>query len=154
MRSLPTHVIISEWTEHGKRWEPVIRILLVDDQPAVRQGLKMRLGLERDLVVVGEACDGAQALALAELLRPDIVIMDIEMGKADGLTATKHLAITMPKVAVVILTIYGDAATRRRAKAAGAAAFVEKQGGAAALLDEIRRVAQYRADREGGQNSD
>jgi DNA-binding NarL/FixJ family response regulator len=124
----------------------VIRILLVDDQPAVRQGLKMRIALERDLVVVGEANDGIQALALAGLLRPDVVVMDVEMGDMDGLTATQHLVSAMPEVAVVMLTIHSGVEVQRQAMAAGAVALVEKRGGAGALLDEIRRVTQYRVD--------
>jgi DNA-binding NarL/FixJ family response regulator len=124
----------------------VIRVLLVDDQPAVRQGLKMRFALERDLVVVGEANDGVEALALAGLLRPDVVVMDVEMGQMDGLTATQHLVSAMPEVAVVVLTIHSGVQVQRQARAAGAAAVVEKRGGAGALLDEIRRVTQYRID--------
>jgi DNA-binding NarL/FixJ family response regulator len=128
----------------------VIRILLVDDQPAVRQGLRMRLGLERDLVVIGEANDGVEALALAGLLQPDVVIMDMEMSEMDGLTATQHLATIMPEVAVVMLTIHSGDEAYQQAMAAGVAAFVEKRGGAATLLDEIRRVTQHRI----GCNSD
>jgi DNA-binding NarL/FixJ family response regulator len=128
----------------------VIRILLVDDEPAVRQGLRMRLGLEHDLAVVGEANDGLEALALAGLLRPDVVIMDVEMRKMDGLTATRHLVSAMPDVAVLMLTIHSGVEAHRQAMAAGAAACVEKRGGAAALLDEIRRVLQQRVDRQNG----
>ena len=124
----------------------LIRILLVDDQLSVRQGLKMRLRLERDLVVVGEADDGAQVLALARRLRPDVVIMDLEMNEIDGLTATEQLTASMPEVAVVILTIHGEAEAHHQAIAAGAAAFVEKQGSITGLLEEIRRVARRDTD--------
>jgi DNA-binding NarL/FixJ family response regulator len=114
----------------------------------------MRLGLERDLVVVGEASDGLEALALAGLLRPDVVIMDVEMSEMDGLTATQHLVTAMPEVPVVMLTIHSGVEAHRQAMAAGAAAFVEKRGGAATLLDEIRRVTQHRPNCQGGRPAD
>jgi DNA-binding NarL/FixJ family response regulator len=103
-----------------------LRILLVDDQPMVRQGLRILFGLEPGAAVVGEAGSAAQGLALAASLKPDLVIMDVEMPHMDGITATGLLMATLPDCLVIILSIHGDAATRSRAMAAGAWAFVEK----------------------------
>jgi DNA-binding NarL/FixJ family response regulator len=119
----------------------MIKILLVDDEPAVRMGLRMRLELEADLAVVGEANDGLQALALARTVAPDVVVMDIEMPGMDGITATARMGELSRPVSVVILSIHGDAGTRARAQAAGAKSFVEKQGPVEELLGAIRRAA-------------
>lgn len=113
----------------------MIRVMLVDDQPVVRQGLRMRLALERDVEVVAEAGDGSAALELARRERPDVVVMDVEMPGMDGITATEELRRIAPASAVVILSIHEDAQTRARAQAAGAAAFVGKHEGPDALLD-------------------
>ena len=119
----------------------MIRLLLVDDQPAVRRGLEMRLLLEPDLLVVGEASNGKEALALGQTLFPDVVLMDIEMPEMDGITATAALHTAVPQTAVIMLSIHDDATTRARAQAAGAVAFVEKRGTAEGLLVAIRQVA-------------
>jgi CheY-like chemotaxis protein len=70
---------------------PMIRLLLVDDQPAVRRGLRMRLALEADFLVAGEAEDGVSALALMSELHPDVVVMDAQMPRMDGIIATVAL---------------------------------------------------------------
>src|SRR5689334_13051192 len=98
----------------------MIRILLVDDQPTMRSGLRMRLELEPDLAVVGEAGDGAAAVALARETHPDVVIMDLEMPVMDGISATIALRAVAPASAVVVHSLYDDAATQARARAAGA----------------------------------
>ena len=66
----------------------MIKVMLVDDEAAVRQGLRMRLELEPDLVIVGEASDGPEALDLAQRLAPDVVVIDVEMPEMDGVAAT------------------------------------------------------------------
>jgi two-component system response regulator DesR len=119
----------------------MIRILLVDDQPAVRQGLRMQLALETDWSVIAEADDGGPALALTAALRPDVVVMDAEMPGMGGIAVCAALRELTPASAVVILTFYDDAATRQRALDAGAAAFVGKSEGAEALTAAIRRAA-------------
>ena len=119
----------------------IIRLLLVDDRPSVRRGLRIWLALDPNMEVVGEADDGAEAISLARALRPDVVLMDIEMPGMDGVSATAALRSVVPQSAVVILTLYDDAATRTRAREAGAAAFVAKHQMEETLLAEIRRVA-------------
>jgi DNA-binding NarL/FixJ family response regulator len=119
----------------------VITLLVVDDQPSVRRGLRMRLALEPDLKTLGEASNGLEALAAVSQLHPDIVVMDVDMPQMDGITATAKLAAVAPRTAVVILSIHDDTATRQRARAAGAVAFVAKQAGDLALLEAIHQAA-------------
>lgn len=119
----------------------IITILLVDDQPNIRRGLRMRLGLEADLSIVGEACDGAAALSLAEELAPGVVLMDAEMPGMDGIAATAEMARRAPGCRVVMLTLHDDAATRERARCAGACAFVAKHEIDHALMAAIRGAA-------------
>jgi DNA-binding NarL/FixJ family response regulator len=120
----------------------MITTLLVDDQPAVRQGLRMRLALEPDVRVVGETDNGATALDLIAALDPDVVVMDVEMPVLDGLAATATLRDTASRCGVVILTIHEDAETHRRAFAAGAGAFIGKHQDVDCLPAAIRRVAK------------
>ena len=122
----------------------MIRLLLVDDQQGVRQGLRMRLTLEPDITVVGEANTGEQVLALVQSLAPDIVLMDVEMPGMDGIAAMAALqeCTDAPLQSVVVmLSIHDDSLTRARAQAAGAVAFVEKLG-RIEVLAKIRQAAE------------
>ena len=119
----------------------MICVLLVDDQAVVRRALRGRFHLEPDLEVVGEASTGTEALALAQTLAPDVVLMDLQMPEMDGIAATAALRRAVPQSVVVILSIYDDAQTRGQAQAAGAVAFVEKRGATDALLSAIRQAA-------------
>jgi DNA-binding NarL/FixJ family response regulator len=121
-----------------------VRLLVVDDRPAVRTGLRIWLALEPNLEVVGEADGGAEAISLTQALRPDVVLMDVEMPGMDGISATAALRSLAPQSAVVILSLHDDATTRTRAQEAGAAAFVAKHQMEETLLAEIRRVAMTR----------
>lgn len=118
----------------------MIRVLLADDEPVVRRGLRARFQLEPDLLVVGEASTGAEALHLAHELVPDVVLMDVEMPDMDGIAAAAALRGMVPYCAVVILSIHDDALTRARARTAGAVAFVEKRGSPDALMAAIRQA--------------
>lgn len=121
----------------------MITIVIADDQPAVREGLRMRLGLEADLHVTGEARDGNEALELVSRLQPDIVIMDMEMPVMDGLAAMRELQSLAPECRAIMLTIHDDEATRQRAREAGAAGFVSKHADDSALLNAIRALANH-----------
>lgn len=119
-----------------------IRVLLVDDEPNVLRGLRMRLGLEADIRVVGEAADGAAAVDLAGQLSPDVVLMDVNLPVVDGITATRALAARLPRAAVVVLSLHDDQGTIDRALAAGAVAFIAKQQMDGDLLAAIRMAAE------------
>ena len=121
-----------------------ITVLLVDDQPAVRYGLRLRFGLESDLRVVGEATDGLMGLKLAEALAPDVVVMDVAMPVMDGLAATAAMRSPESCAGVVVLTLHDDRQTLARAAASGAVAIVSKHEPSQALIDAIRRAAQRR----------
>jgi DNA-binding NarL/FixJ family response regulator len=101
----------------------------------------MRLALEPDLEIAGEAGDGLEALSMAQALDPSVVVMNIEMPQMDGITATGRLRELAPRVAVVIHSLHDDAVTRERALRAGADAFSEKCGAVEALLTAIRQAA-------------
>ena len=94
-----------------------IRVLLADDHPVVREGLRGMLAAEPDIEVVGEAASGPEAVALAERLRPDVILMDLRMPGGDGVEATRRLAGTT----VVVLTTYDSDTDILRAVEAGAA---------------------------------
>jgi LuxR family maltose regulon positive regulatory protein len=123
-----------------------IRVLLVDDEPKVLRGLRMRLGLESDIQVVGEAADGETAVGMAGLLAPDVVLMDVNLPKVDGITATRQLATRVPQAGVVILSLHDDQRTIDRALAAGAIAFVAKHQKDGDVLGAIRTAAETRKE--------
>jgi DNA-binding NarL/FixJ family response regulator len=124
-----------------------IRLLLVDDQPAVRRGLRMWLDLEPDLVVVGESSDGSDLDRLIYALRPDVVLMDLEMPGPGGMTITASVHAVEPDLPVVVLSLHDDIETRARAWLAGAAAFVGKYDVATILLRTIRDVVRGHTER-------
>lgn len=117
-----------------------VRLLLVDDQEPVRRGLRMRLEVESDLEVVGEAGDGREVVEAVLEHVPDVVLMDVAMRVMDGIAATATLGVVTPRVAVVVLSLHDDAQTRERALEAGAAGFVGKHEAEGRLLEEIRRA--------------
>jgi DNA-binding NarL/FixJ family response regulator len=102
----------------------------------------MRLALEPDMTVVGEAGDGLTGLALAASLRPDVVLMDVTMPGMDGITATTALREAAPEVAVVACSVHDDSEVRRRAARAGAVAFIGKHSCGADLVAAIRAAAR------------
>lgn len=117
-----------------------IRLLLVDDHAVVREGLRLVLGLQPDLVVIGEAADGAEALWLAEHEHPDVVVMDIALGELDGVPAIEAILTRLPTTRVLVLTMFHDAETVRQCLLAGAAGFVVKGASSDDLVDAIRAV--------------
>jgi two-component system response regulator NreC len=121
-----------------------IRVYLVDDERLVRDGLRMRLGMERDLNVVGEAADGESALRDAPAACPDVIVIDVELPYIDGIETARELRESVPESAVVMLSMHDDPGTRARAAASGAAAFVSKHADDVALLEAIRMAASQR----------
>ena len=122
----------------------MITLVLVDDHPAARRAVRMRVELEPDLLVVGEAGDAPTALALVEQLAPDVVLMDLALPGMDGIEATAALRGRAPASVVVVLTLYDTARNRTDSHAAGAAACIGKQEPTEVLLSAIRRAAGER----------
>ena len=118
----------------------MIGVLLVDDEPAVRQGLRMRLALEPDITVVGEAGDGVAAIKAVQELEPDVVVTDVNMSRMDGITMIEWLREVAPSVAAIVLTVHDHPEARVQARAAGARAFICKQEDVERLIEAIRRV--------------
>jgi DNA-binding NarL/FixJ family response regulator len=118
----------------------VIRILLADDQALIRSGIRALLDAEDDLQVVAEACDGAQAVALAREHRPDIALVDIQMPVLDGIEATRQIVADerLASVHVVMLTNFGLDEYIFRALRAGASGFLLKDTQPAELLQALR----------------
>lgn len=120
-----------------------IRVLLADDERLVRSGFRLLLDLEDDILVVGEAATGAEAVRMARDLVPDVVLMDIRMPGTDGIQATREIvaAAELRAVRILILTTYDTDAHVFDALHAGAAGFLLKDAGPAELLHGIRVVA-------------
>jgi DNA-binding NarL/FixJ family response regulator len=122
-----------------------IRVLIADDEDMVRAGFRLVLARESDIDVVGEAVDGAQAVAQAERLRPDVVLMDIRMPVMDGIEATRRISEAVGASRVVVLTTFDEDAYVYGALQAGASGFLLKYAPADDLLGAIRVVASGEA---------
>lgn len=126
--------------EHVVDRDGPIRILVVDDHRSFAELLSFALAAESDLECVGVAASADEAVALAGRLRPDVVVMDIQMPGPDGLTATRRIRDIAPDTAVTIVTAHRDAQWVVRAAQAGASAFVPKDGSLREMLDVLRQV--------------
>jgi two-component system, NarL family, response regulator YdfI len=115
-----------------------IRILVADDHLIIRQGLRLILETEEDLEMVGEASDGEEAIRQCELLKPDVVLMDLRMPGMDGLAAIQRLQIEQPEIAVVILTTFNENDLMMRGLRAGARGYLLKDTDRQTLFNTIR----------------
>jgi DNA-binding NarL/FixJ family response regulator len=122
--------------------DPRIRVILVDDDPLVRAGLGMILNGATDIEIVGEAADGIGAVALADDVSADIVLMDIRMPRMDGLEATRQLVRHPNPPKVIVLTTFDADEFVARALADGAAGFLLKDTRPEDIVDGVRRVAR------------
>jgi DNA-binding NarL/FixJ family response regulator len=120
----------------------VITILLVDDHPVVREGLRGMLEAEPDLTVVGEAGSGDEAVALTRVKQPDVILMDLRMPGLDGVGATRKILAESPKQRVVVLTTYETDADILRAVEAGASGYLLKDASRAELAGAIRAASR------------
>lgn len=121
---------------------PPVRVLLVDDHAVVRQGLRLFLGLDPLIEVIGEAANGEEALAEAERLIPDVVIMDLMMPVMDGITATKHLRRRLPETEVIALTSTLEEHKVNGAIEAGAISYMLKDASSDTLAEAIHAAAR------------
>jgi DNA-binding NarL/FixJ family response regulator len=121
--------------------DPPIRVVLVDDDPLVRAGLRLMLGGAPQLLIVGEAGDGAEALEVIDQVRPDVVLMDIRMPRMDGLVATQRLNDRTERPKVIVLTTFDADENVVRALAAGAIGFLLKDSSPAVIVDALQKVA-------------
>jgi DNA-binding NarL/FixJ family response regulator len=120
----------------------VIRVLLADDEPLTRAGVRAVLGADPELEVVAEAADGREALDLIRAHRPDIALLDIMMPRLDGLSAAAEITRTMPEVGVIILTTFSEDEHIARALGGGARGFLLKSGDPRELFACVRAVAE------------
>jgi len=119
-----------------------MRILIVDDHPVVRAGLRALIATKPGLEVVGEAGDGEEGVKLHALLRPDLVLMDLRMPRLDGVAATRAMRSCDPGVRILMLTTYEGDADIHRALEAGACGYLLKDTAAQALENAIRLAAR------------
>jgi DNA-binding NarL/FixJ family response regulator len=115
-------------------------ILIVDDSWQVRALIRRMSAQEPDLLVVGEAADGAEAIRLTHVLRPNIVLLDLAMPRVNGLEALRRIKAERPSTKVIIVTVHSEDAYRRAAEDGGADAFLVKKTLTTALLPTIRRM--------------
>ncbi len=120
----------------------IIRIVLADDHAVVRAGLKAVLGAARDMEVVGEASNGLEAVALAERLTPDVIVMDLSMDQMDGSTATREIVAKGLPSRVLVLTMHAEEEYLIQVLEAGAAGYLVKSAADRELVDAVRTVAK------------
>lgn len=124
-----------------------ITVVIADDIPTTRDDIKRLLYFEEDIEVIGEASDGYEAVALAEELKPDVILMDINMPRMDGIEATERITTNNPQTAIVIISIQGENEYLKKAMAAGAREYLIKPFTAKELSETIRRVYETQQKR-------
>ncbi len=120
----------------------MIRVMITDDHLIVREGLRLILETTDEIEIVGEARDGAECLALVANLKPDVILMDLQMPNMDGITAIGHLRRDHPEIAIVILTTFNEDEMMLRGLQAGARGYLLKDTDRENLLDTIQAAAK------------
>ena len=115
-----------------------MKVLLVDDDPLIRQSLKIMLSREADITITGTAQDGAEALKMCMAEQPDVVLMDIRMPNADGISATRSIKKAYPGVRIMMLTTFDDKPNIQQALAAGADGYLLKTDEISNIADKLR----------------
>jgi DNA-binding NarL/FixJ family response regulator len=127
-------------TSPAEATQPAIRIVIAEDQALVRRGAALLLSMESDMEVVGQACNGVEAVELTQLLRPDVVLMDLHMPLKGGVVATREITRALPQTQVLVLTTLDDDETVFEAVRAGAHAYLLKDAAENELLETIRAL--------------
>lgn len=119
-----------------------IRVMIADDHPLVRQGIKQILELEEDIIVIGQASNGSEAVKIARECKPDVILMDINMPVANGIQAIKELRQDQSQFKIIVLTIHEDREYLFKTLQLGAEGYVLKDAEPYVLIDAIRNVYQ------------
>ncbi|MGA2777890.1 MAG: response regulator transcription factor [Steroidobacteraceae bacterium] len=127
-------------TEVERNHTPAIRIVIAEDQAHVRRGAAHLLSLEPDMEVVGQACNGAEAVELARVLQPDVILMDLHMPVKGGVAATREIIQMLPATQILVLTTLHDDETVFEAVRAGAHAYLLKDAAEDELLETVRAL--------------
>jgi len=125
-------------SEHGR--PPAIRVVIAEDQEVVRRGAALLISMEPDMEVVGQARNGVEAVELARLLRPDVVLMDLHMPVKGGVAATREITQELPGTQILVLTTLDDDETVFEAVRAGAQAYLLKDAAEDELLETVRAL--------------
>jgi len=146
----PLEIMNDRQEHHGvqgteNRISSKIRVLVADDHAMVREGLCGVLKQYSDILVVGEAANGKDTLALADRLRPDVILMDVTMPKMDGIEATRLLKSEHPEVVVIGLSMYSAGQVEAAMKEAGARAFINKEAAVQELYQTIQTARKLTA---------
>jgi DNA-binding NarL/FixJ family response regulator len=140
------------WLDFNRRWQvfvteketttadPVIRIVIAEDQAIVRRGAALLIALEPDMEIVGQAVNGIEAVELAVALQPDVILMDLHMPLKGGVAATREIMSRLPATLVLVLTTLNDDETVFDAVRAGAQAYLLKDAAESELLETIRAL--------------
>ena len=119
-----------------------IRVVLADDHPVVRLGVRTALEREPDLEVVGEAADGIEAVLLVERIEPDVLILDVRMPEMDGISAARHVRVNNPDVRILVLSAHDDEENVSEMLAAGVYGYLLKDDALEYLVQAVRTVAR------------
>lgn len=118
------------------------RILIVDDHPAIREGLAARIANQTDMEVCGEAADLSQAIQLLKQLEPDVVIVDIQLKRSDGLQLVRRIKSQNESVGILVWSVYPDKLYAERALHAGALGYINKEHTTGRIVEAIRRIRE------------
>jgi CheY-like chemotaxis protein/anti-sigma regulatory factor (Ser/Thr protein kinase) len=143
-RSSPRETVPSLSSDRTIQEHQLIRILMVDDHPMVRQGLRAIVDQFEGMQVVGEAADGGEAVRLAQSLRPEVVIMDVNLPTMDGVEATRQIAAGIPNVVVIGLSVHNSLQIEDAIKQAGATAYLTKDAAPEQLQQAILAAVHSR----------
>jgi DNA-binding NarL/FixJ family response regulator len=128
------------WKDLGASASAPAKVLIVDDHPAVREGLSSRISRQRDLIVCGEAATAAEALRLVEIAVPDVVVIDISLREGNGIDLVKRIRTRDSSIRMLVCSMHPDSLYAERALRAGALGYINKDNTTGRILDAIRSV--------------